>query len=377
MIMAQTRIPCLLMRGGTNKGAYFLASDLPKQPALRDRVLLAALGSPDARQIDGIGGGDSQTSKVAIIQPSSHAGADIDYLFAQVLVDEARVDYSRNCGNILAGVGPFAVERGLVTVADNITPVRIFMENTGQIATAHVPTPTGTVRYSGEARIDNVPGRSAPLILEFANIADSEGGALLPTGNAMDVIDGVEVTCINQGMPMVIVRAQDLGCSGYESSEALDADTELKTRLESIRLQAGPRMNLGDVRLRNVPKLCLVAPAKEGGALSTRTFLPHRCHASIGVSGAVGVAVACVIEGSVAQSVAQVPESDVKHLMVEHPTGEFTVELRLRDNQLVSCGLMRTARLLFDGMVCIPSTLWAGDPHLNSACPAVRMEGIK
>ena len=359
--MGQTRIPCLLMRGGTSKGAYFLASDLPARQALRDTVLLAVMGSPDTRQIDGIGGGDSLTSKVAIIKPSARAEADVDYLFAQVLVDEPRVDYGQNCGNILAGVGPFAIERGLVHATGDVTPVRIFMENTGQIAIAHVPTPEGAVSYSGEARIDGVPGYGAPLVVEFKDIAGSSCGALLPTGNAVDVFEGVEVTCIDNGMPVIVIRAEDLGLSGYEPPEQLDADTGLKARLESIRLQAGPRMNLGDVSQRNVPKMCLIAPAQAGGALSTRTFIPHRCHTSIGVFGAVSVAVACLVEGSVAAGVASVVEGEIKRLSVEHPTGEFTVELRPGDDRLMSCGLMRTARLLLDGAVCIPRTLWPGN----------------
>lgn len=360
--MAQTRISCLLMRGGTSKGAYFLAQDLPDQPVLRDRVLLAAMGSPDARQIDGIGGGDSLTSKVAIIRKSLRAEADVDYLFAQVIVEEPRVDYGQNCGNILAGVGPFAIERGLVAVTGDVTSVRIFMENTGQIAVAHVPTLDGSVRYCGDVRIDGVPGHAAPLIVEFEDVAGSSCGALLPTGRVMEVIDGVEVSCVDNGMPVVLIRAQDLGRSGYESPEQLDADTVLKSRLESIRLQAGPRMNLGDVSRRNVPKMCLVAVAQAGGAISTRSFIPHRCHTSIGVFGAVSVATACLIPGSVVEGLARVGEDSVKHLAVEHPTGELTVELRLLNGRLVSCGLMRTARLLFDGVVCVPGAVWNGTP---------------
>lgn len=267
--MTQTRIPCLLMRGGTSKGAYFLASDLPADPLLRDLVLLAVMGSPDSRQIDGIGGADSLTSKVAIIQPSARPDADVDYLFAQVLVDEPRVDYGQNCGNILSGVGPFALERGLVPVAGDVTPVRIYMQNSGQIAIAHVPTSSGRVCYSGDARIDGVPGFAAPLVVEFEDIAGASCGALLPTGNAVDVLDGVAVTCIDNGMPVVLLRAQELGCSGYESPAQLDADVALRARLESIRMQAGLAMNLGDVRQRNVPKMCLVAPAQAGGVVYT------------------------------------------------------------------------------------------------------------
>ncbi|KIK89430.1 4-oxalomesaconate tautomerase [Pseudomonas koreensis] len=360
--MAQTRIPCLLMRGGTSKGAYFLADDLPQEPALRDRVLLAVMGSPDARQIDGIGGGDSLTSKVAIIRPSSRAGADVDYLFAQVLVDEPRIDYGQNCGNILAGVGPFAIERGLVAAIADVTPVRIYMENTGQIAIAHVPTSDGEVRYDGDARIDGVPGQAAPLIVEFKDIAGASCGALLPTGSARDVIDGVEVTCIDNGMPVVLINAQELGCSGYESPAQLDVNASLKQRLESIRLQAGRRMNLGDVSQRNVPKMCLIAPPQIGGAISTRSFIPHRCHTSIGVFGAVSVAAASLIEGSVAEGMAVVEEGDMKRLSIEHPTGEFTVEVGLKDGKIADCGLMRTARLLISGIVFVPSGLWRDMP---------------
>lgn len=360
--MAQTRIPCLLMRGGTSKGAYFLADDLPQEPALRDRVLLAVMGSPDARQIDGIGGGDSLTSKVAIIRPSSRAGADVDYLFAQVLVDEPRIDYGQNCGNILAGVGPFAIERGLVAAIADVTPVRIYMENTGQIAIAHVPTSDGEVRYDGDARIDGVPGQAAPLIVEFKDIAGASCGALLPTGSARDVIDGVEVTCIDNGMPVVLINAQELGCSGYESPAQLDVNASLKQRLESIRLQAGRRMNLGDVSQRNVPKMCLIAPPQIGGAISTRSFIPHRCHTSIGVFGAVSVAAASLIEGSVAEGMAVVEEGDMKRLSIEHLTGEFTVEVRLKDGKIAGCGLMRTARLLISGIVFVPSGLWRDMP---------------
>ena len=355
--MSQVRIPCLLMRGGTSKGAYFLASDLPSQPTQRDRLLLAVMGSPDKRQIDGIGGSDPLTSKVAIIKPSDRPDADVDYLFAQVLVDEPRVDYGQNCGNILAGVGPFAIEKGLVAIHAAITPVRIFMENTGQVAVAKVPTPNGAICYAGETRIDGVPGQAAPILIEFADVAGSSCGALLPTGNARDVFDGVEVTCIDNGMPVVLVRAADLGCSGEESPEQLDANTLLKARLESIRLQAGPRMNLGDVSARNVPKMCLVAPAQSGGAISTRSFIPHRCHTAIGVFGAVSAATACLIEGSVAHAIAHLPGGEVKRISVEHPTGEFSVEIRLHNGQIAGCGLIRTARLLFEGRVCVPESL--------------------
>lgn len=321
------------------------------------------MGSPDERQIDGIGGADSLTSKVAIIRPSEREDADVDYLFAQVVVSEPRVDYGQNCGNILAGVGPFAIERGLVPIRGEETPVRIFMENTGQIAVAHVSTPDGLVRYDGDTRIDGVPGTAQQQVIEFEDVAGSSCGALLPTGNARDTFDGVEVTCIDNGMPVVLLRAGDLDISGYETPDALNNNAELKARLESIRLQAGPLMNLGDVSQRTVTKMCLIAAPRAGGALSTRTFIPHRCHVSIGVFGAVSAASACLVGGSVAADLAQTGEGDARRLSVEHPTGEFTVELRLQDGQLAGCGLVRTARLLFDGFACIPGTIWPGpDP---------------
>jgi 4-oxalomesaconate tautomerase len=359
--MAQTRIPCLMMRGGTSKGAYFLREDLPAEPTLLDEVLLAAMGSPDARQIDGIGGADNLTSKVAIIGRSTRPDVDVDYLFAQVSVIQPRVDYGQNCGNILAGVGPFALERGLVTATGEVTRVRIYMENTGQTATAVVQTPGGEVRYDGKARIDGVPGTAAPVVVEFDDVAGASCGALLPTGHALDRFDGVYVTCIDHGMPVVLIRAADLGRTGYESPEQLEADEPLKAIIESIRLQAGPLMNLGDVTQRTVPKMCLIAPPVAGGAISSRTFIPHRCHPSIGVFAAVSVARACLIKGSVAHGLVRLPTGESVQVSVEHPIGEFTVAMTLNDGSVTCCGLLRTARLLFDGQVCISRSVWTGN----------------
>lgn len=358
----QTRIPCVQMRGGTSKGAYFNASDLPADQAVRDQVLLAVMGSPDTRQIDGIGGADPLTSKVAIVSAATRPDADVDYLFAQVVVNEARVDYGQNCGNMLAGVGPYAIETGMVPVAGEVTRVAIHMVNTGQIAVATVATPGGHVDYDGEQRIDGVPGTAAAIPLEFRDTAGSSCGALLPTGNAQDVIDGIEVTCIDNGMPLVLMRARDLGRSGYETREQLDADTELKQRVEAIRLKVGPMMNLGDVTARTVPKMCLVSPAKEGGAINTRSFIPHRCHASIGVLGAVSVATAVAIPGTVCEDVATLPKGDSLTLGIEHPTGELSVQINLDRSggtvQVSSAALIRTARWLFDGHVHVPQRIW-------------------
>jgi 4-oxalomesaconate tautomerase len=355
--MGQVRIPCMLMRGGTSRGAYFLAADLPADQAVRDRVLLAVMGSPDPRQIDGLGGGHSLTSKVAIIRPSQRPGVDVDYLFAQVAVAEARVDYGQNCGNILAGVGPFALERGLVTVQGERTAVRIYMENTGQTATATVQTPDGCVCYEGSVAIDGVPGTAAPVLVAFDDIAGSSCGALLPTGHPIDRLDGIDVTCIDNGMPVVMIRAADLGRTGYERCDELEADTDLRQRLESIRLQAGALMNLGDVSQRTVPKMVLVARARQGGSVCTRSFIPHRCHTSIGVFAAVSVASACVINGTVVDGLMIVSDADIQDLSVEHPAGAFSVQLRLDQGQLIGCALVRTARLIFDGQVHVPGSV--------------------
>jgi 4-oxalomesaconate tautomerase len=365
--MSQTAIPCTLMRGGTSKGPFFLARDLPSDPALRDRVLLAAMGSPDVRQIDGIGGADTLTSKVAIVGPATHPDADVDYLFLQVIVDEARVDVLQNCGNMLAGVGPFAIERGLIAPTGDLTRVRIHMLNTQSIAVAAVETPGGLVRYDGTARIDGVPGTSAPIVIDFLDIAGSSCGALLPTGSVRDVIEGIECTLIDNGMPVVVMRAADFGKSGTESPSEMEADAALRQRVEAVRLAAGPLMNLGDVTKRTVPKMCLVSPAQHGGTVSTRNFIPHKVHKAIGVFGAVSVATACAIPGSVA---AEFVGSDAGlgelSLEIEHPTGFFTVEMKLVAGEtegvprVERSALLRTARALMQGSVLIPKTVWDG-----------------
>jgi 4-oxalomesaconate tautomerase len=345
-------IRCMWRRGGTSKGAFFLADDLPNDPALRDAALLRVMGSPDPRQIDGMGGADPLTSKVAVVSRSTREGVDVDYLFLQVFVDQAIVSDSQNCGNMLAGVGPFAIERGLVAAGAETTRVAIYMDNTGQIAVATVATPGGKVTYAGEARIDGVPGTAAPIPLEFRDTAGSSCGALLPTGNAADVIEGVPCTLIDNGMPCVVFKATEVGATGYEDRETLDAATELKARIEAIRLKAGPMMNLGDVTDKSVPKMMLVAPPKHGGAVTVRSFIPRRAHATIGVLGAVSVATACLIDGSPAAEVAVVPGGATKTLSVEHPTGEMTCVLTTgADGAVETAALLRTARKLMDGEV--------------------------
>lgn len=361
----QTAIPCTVMRGGTSKGLYFLSRDLPADIGTRDAVLLAAMGAPDPREIDGMGGAHPLTSKVAVVGPPTRPDADVDYLFLQVVVDEPRVDPGQNCGNLLAGVGPFAIETGLFTARDGVTEVRIHMVNTGSIAVAAIQTPGGVVRYDGEARIDGVPGTSAPIPTDFLDVAGSSCGALLPTGNVRDTVDGVELTAIDNGMPVVVLRAADFGKTGYETPEELEADAALKARVEAIRLQVGPMMNLGDVARKTVPKMCLVAPPQQGGIICTRNFIPHRVHEAIGVFGAVSVATACVVPGSVAAEVAGIADVEaVKELEVEHPTGFFTVAMDVAVvDGVVSVrrsALLRTARRLMSGEIYVPASVWGG-----------------
>ena len=342
-------VRCMWMRGGTSTGGYFLVDDLPSD---RDAFLLGVMGSPDVRQIDGMGGADPLTSKVAVVKKSEREGVDVDYLFLQVFVDQPIVTDAQNCGNILAGVGPFAIERGLVQAVDGVTPVTIFMENTGQVGVARVETPDGVVNYLGDAKIDGVPGSSAPLPIEFKDTAGSSCGALLPTGNASDSVEGVDVTMIDNGMPCVVIRAEDMGIIGDEDPADLEANLELRTKLEAIRLACGPLMNLGDVSEKSVPKMTMVSAPRDGGAIATRTFIPHRCHKVIGVLGAVSVATACLLEGSTAYDLAHKSDGKDRSLSIEHPTGEMTVVATLDDNgSIESAAILRTARKLMDGEV--------------------------
>jgi len=345
-------VRCMWMRGGTSKGGYFLAEDLPSDTTARDAFLLRAMGSPDIRQIDGMGGADPLTSKVAVVGASNRDGADVDYLFLQVFVDQPLVTDAQNCGNILAGVGAFAIERGLVPAQPDETSVAIYMENTGQIAVARIATPNGKVSYTGDANIDGVPGGAAPVPLTFKDTAGSSCGALLPTGNAMDVVEGIEVTMIDNGMPCVVMRASDLGITGDETPQALEEDTVLRQKLEAIRLACGPLMNLGDVSEKSVPKMTMVSAPKQGGAIGTRTFIPHRCHKTIGVLGAVSVATACLTEGAPAHSLANRGQGSRRQLSVEHPTGEMTVVATLdADESVLEAAILRTTRKLMDGEI--------------------------
>jgi 4-oxalomesaconate tautomerase len=365
-------VPSMLMRGGTSRGPFFLESDLPQDRAVRDSVLLAVMGSPDRRQIDGLGGAHPLTSKVGIVRPSTTPGVDLDFLFAQLQPELDTVDTTPNCGNMLAAVVPFALERSIISAQGDTTTARVLTLNTSMQCDITVQTPNGRVRYGGDARIDGVPGTSAPITINFLDTAGSVCPALLPTGRVLDTLtvqgDGVapftiDATLIDNGMPMVLVRAEDLGRRGDETVAQMNADTGLKARLEALRLQVGPMMGLGDVSKKNYPKLCLLAAPRAGGNIATRCFIPHVCHDAIGVLAAVTVATACVLEGSVAQGLALVPDGLAKTLSVEHPTGEFSVELGIdpaNPQNVTRAALLRTARLIMRGEAMIPASAWKG-----------------
>ncbi len=348
-------IPCMLFRGGTSKGAYFLADDLPAATGERDAALIRLMGSPDKRQIDGIGGAHPLTSKVAIVKKSERPGVDVDYLFVQVMVDQAVATTAQNCGNILAGVGAFAIEKGLVKAQDGETLVTVYMENTDSVAKQRIQTPGRRVEYAGDAAIDGVPGSAAPIMIEFLDVAGSNCGALFPTGNFVDQVDGLRVTLVDNGMPVVMMDARDLGLKGDESIQDLEANESLRARVESVRLKVGPMMNLGDVSKKTVPKMTIVSPALNGGLLNTRSFIPHRVHEAVGVLAAVSVATAANIPGAIGHDIANIPADKLKFCRVEHPTGALTVAVELDEDpaQLVpkSTSIISTARLLMAGDV--------------------------
>ena len=357
----------MLMRGGTSKGAYFRREDLPDDPARRDDLILRIVGSPDPRQIDGIGGAHPLTTKVAVVGPAAGPDADVDYLFLQPSVDEPLVSDAQNCGNMLAGVGPFAVERGMVAATGAEARVRIRMVNTGSVATATFPLRDGMPDYSGPTSIDGVPGTAAAVRLDFEDIAGGACGALLPTGRLVDSVEGVDCTLVDNGMPTVVMRAEDLGVSGYEDCATLEADAALRVRIEEVRLAAGPLMGLGDVTASTMPKMTLVAPPRTAaGDICTRTFIPHRCHEAIGVLGAVSVATAALLPGAVGHemlrpSAGRDPLSawsprDGRNVTLEHPTGALDASVALTTGPdgtptVERAGIIRTARKLFDGVV--------------------------
>ena len=346
-------VRCMWMRGGTSKGAFFLGQDVPNEISARDHFISKVMGSPDARQIDGMGGAHPLTSKVAIVCPSERDDCDVEYLFLQVQPDTGAVSSSQNCGNMLAGVGPFAIERGLVKAEDGETRVRVYMVNSDSRADLVVETPKGIVTYNGDAQIDGVPGTHAPILQNYFGTAGAQCGALLPTGNQKDTIDDVEVTLVDNGMPSVIMRASDFGLTGYETPEDIESDGSLKKRIDSIRLQAGKLMGLGDVTDATIPKVCLISAPQHGGIINTRTFIPHRVHKTVGVLAAASDAAACMFPESVAKDLAEFKETNPCRVDVEHPSGALTVELEWDGNTVIRTGLLRTARKLMDGEVFV------------------------
>lgn len=360
----QHGIPVIIMRGGTSKGPYFRTGDLPAEEAARDRVLLAVMGSPDVRQIDGIGGADTLTSKVAMVQPSAREGVDVDYLFAQVSVTEAVVDTSPSCGNILSGVGPFAIERGMVPVTGDETRVVIFNVNTNTRIEALVQTDGEGVDYDGDMAIAGVPGTAAAVRLNFMDIVGSKTSGLLPSGHLQEEIDGVAVTLIDVAVPMMILRAADLGKTGYETPAELDADRDFFAKLEAMRLEAGRRMGLGDVTGKVLPKVAILAAPTQGGHIAARYFVPHKAHAAFAVTGALCVSTVAVLEGSVSDGLALRPEGEDREILIEHPSGMIDVALRTtgqgKDLQVVSAGAIRTARKLVTGEVYVPAATLTG-----------------
>ncbi|MGS1079040.1 4-oxalomesaconate tautomerase [Pseudoxanthomonas beigongshangi] len=344
-------LPCVLMRGGTSKGPFFLASDLPAEPAQRDRVLLAVMGAGHPLQIDGVGGGNALSSKVAIVDRASRQDADVDYLFAQVVSDRQVVDTSPNCGNMLAAVAPFAIEAGLVAARHPQTQVCIHNVNTGKLIRATVQTPQGRVSYRGDTRIAGVPGQAAPITLAFLDAAGTRTSALLPTGTPRERIDGVDVSCVDCAIPMVMMQASDLGLSGDESPARLNADAALLRRLEAIRIEAGQRMGIADAGGRVIPKPVLLSRSDSGAALRVRYFMPHQCHSALAITGGVGIATAAVTAGTVAHALAG-PQETVGPLLLEHPGGclEVVLERNAPDAPVVA-SVVRTARRLFEGRV--------------------------
>ncbi len=355
-------VRCMLMRGGTSKGLYFVAADLPDEPAQRESLLLRIMGSGHPLQIDGLGGASPLASKVAVVSPSRRDDADVDYLFLQLGVEQATITDRQNCGNILAGVGPFAVERGLIKPGGDATTARIRMVNSDSVVTATFATPGGAPDYAGATAIAGVPGTAAPISLRFADTAGSTTGHLLPTGAVRDVIDGIEATCVDNGMPVVVARAADLGITGYETHAELAGNAGLAERVQALRIAAGRLMGLGDVTHASVPKTTLVSSPRDGGAICTRTFIPVRPHTAIGVLGAVSAATALLLAGAAGSELAEPPEPG-QPFDVEHPSGHLLVDVELdttcQPPVVRRAGVVRTARKLFDGTV-FPASL-SGD----------------
>ncbi|MDU8909768.1 4-oxalomesaconate tautomerase [Aestuariicoccus sp. MJ-SS9] len=358
--MTQHPIPYLFLRGGTSRGPYFNAADLPKDRDHLAQVLISVVGAGNPRNIDGIGGGTAVTTKVAMLSRSDDPAADIDYFFAQVGVEEAEVDFSPTCGNILVGVGPAAIEMGLVPARDGVTPVRIRAVNTGALIEAEVQTPGGAVRYDGDVAIDGVPGTAAPVTLNFMEVTGSRTGKFFPTGNPVDEIDGVQVSCVDVAMPMMIARASDFGITGHETAEELDADKALFARMEALRLEAGRRMGLGDVTRSVVPKIGLISAPRAGGHFAVRYFMPWNTHPTVAVTGSQCLAACALAPGTVAEGLVRPIGPSPVNVVIEHPMGTMEVRVKYDTDPFafVSAGVTRTARLIARGELLVPAAVW-------------------
>lgn len=353
--VAPEKIPCVYMRAGSSKGPFFKLSDLPQDEGERNALLLELMGSPHPLQIDGMGGSQPQTSKVAMISISDRDDADIDYLFAQVMITEAFVDTNPNCGNMLSAVAPFAIEENLFSAEQGETTVRIHNVNTGAIIHSVVQTPNGQVSYRGDQQLDGVPGSSAPIFLHFLNAEGAKTGEWLPTGKALEVIDNIPVTLVDYSVPMMLIAAESLGLNGDESAEEIDGDAVLLNRIEHMRLQAGERMGLGDVSDKVIPKVSLLSTPKDGGTICSRYLMPRDCHKSHAITGAMCLASACYLSDSIPAQIIGSHFSNDEKIVLEHPSGKIDLSVVLNTKaqakKIDSIAVVRTARRLFEGSI--------------------------
>ncbi len=361
--MTQTAIPYLFLRGGTSRGPYFRRDDLPTDLDKLAEVLVSAVGAGHPLNIDGVGGGAAVTTKVVMLSRSEDNWADIDYFFAQVSVEDRLVDFKPTCGNMLSGVGAAALEMGLIEPSGDLTEINIRAVNTGAEVVAKVQTPDGQVSYDGDTAIDGVPGTAAPVLLTFRGVVGSATGSFLPTGNLQDTIDGVDVTCMDVAMPVVVARAEAFGLTSYESAAELDGNTGFFARMEAIRLKAGEMMGMGDVSQSVTPKFAVLAPARDGGTIATRYFMPWKTHPTMAVTGGQCLASCALTPGTVSDGLLDRPAASPANVTLEHPSGTMDVLIEFSDRDgfsLEAAGLVRTTRKIADGSVYIPSSVWAG-----------------
>lgn len=346
------------MRGGTSKGVYFALDDLPADEATRNALILRLVGG-DARQINGLGGGDMLTAKVAVVSRSAEPQVDLDYRFIQVVPGENRVDTGPTCGNILSAVGAFAIERGMLAAADGETTVTVRDINTGARIEQVVQTPAARVRYDGDTAIAGAPDTAAPVRLYYLDFVGVKTGALFPANARQQTIAAARVTCIDAAMPCVIAAADSMGARGDESRDELQNNARLLSRVEEVRLAAARQMGMGDARGKVTPKFILVSAARGGGAVCARYFTPVTAHAAFAVSGGIALAVAALSGGTTANDCATLPAvadiTDEVTLAIEHPSGDMQVSVRRdADGAPVKAGIVRTARLIMIGEARIP-----------------------